>query len=143
MRGAVVQDAVMLGIMMAGEEHERGVLARSWPLELGNEERRLAPASVDFRAHRGRDLLAPATALSQYSAVIPGDCCRGCSRQLAACVLRGAAPDRRYAHLVEMLGRTDVKLAYGCRPRSEMGDLLGRNALAEGDSSCHYYLLES
>src|SRR3954471_7458350 len=108
----------MPGIMMAREEHERGVLTR-FRVELGNEEGSLTPASVDFSAHRGHDLLAPATALSQYSAVIPGDGCRSCCRQLAACVLRGVAPDRRNAHFVEMLGRTDVKLAYCSRPRSE------------------------
>ena len=41
-----------------------------------------------------------------------------------------------------MLGRTDVKLAYGSRSGSGMGDLFGRNAINKGDSSGHLSVLE-
>ena len=129
---AIIHHAVIPGVVMAGEEHEGRILAAG-TVELGDEERRLAPARIDLGMERDRDLAAAGELRPQGLAIGLGDGAGDGRGHLGERLVRGAAPDGRDAHLVEMLMGRDMQLARGAGRLGARRDRGARNAVDEHD----------
>ena len=139
---AIVHHAEIPGVVMAGEKHEGRVRPRR-PVELGDEKRRLAPARVDLRVQHRLELAVGGELGAQGLAIELRDGAGDRRGEQRERLFRGASPDRRDAHLVQMLMRRDMKLAHGAgapramprrrgsrcrrRARSCRGNRRGRN----------------
>ena len=106
---AIVHHAVVPGVVMAGEQDERAIRRRA--VDIGDQDRRLPPAGIDLGMQRHLRLLAARQTLAQRAAIGVRNGADDGGGQVGLRLDRRAAPDRRNAHLVQMLVRADMHLA--------------------------------
>jgi len=102
-------------------------------VEMGDKDRRLAPAGIDFGVERHRKPASGFQLSAQRSAIGVGDGAGDRRRHLRQHLGGGAAPDRRDAHLVKMLMRADMELADRAGGLGVRGCGWARDAIDEHD----------
>ena len=113
--GAVVHDAEVPGVVVAGEEDEgvagRGDVVRG--VHVGDEEGGLAPSGLDLGVQGDLDRIAGGEPGAQGGAVGPGDRAGDGLGELGDGGAAGAAPHGGDAHFVKVVVGADVELGGG------------------------------
>ena len=133
---AIIHDAVIPGIVMAGEHDERFVVA-FWAWQLRHQQRRFPPACFHFGVQHDLDRFVALHAPLQGIAIRLAQADNNSRRQVRHRCAGGIAPNRRDAHLMQMLVRADVDLADGARQRRPVRCARIGNRLQQHDLAAH------
>ena len=110
---AIVHDAIVPGVVVTGEEHERLVGVGRVCRHLCHQDRRLAPAGIHVGVDRDGEVAVGRELRANGRATVLGRAHHNGFWQVADRLLGRAAPDRGDAHLVGVLVGADMQLPHG------------------------------